>query len=69
MTRNRGTAAVLALAVILSACQTVPVDGDFCYRNQPIRLSAMVIDQMDGRALARILASNERGEKLCGWRR
>ncbi len=68
MNRCRGAATVLALTVILSACQSVPIRGDFCYRNQPIRLTPAVIDQMSDKALARILANNERGETLCGWK-
>jgi hypothetical protein len=57
-----------ALLFALAACQSVPVQGDFCYRNEPIRLSGTVIDQMSDADVERVLAHNERGARLCGWK-
>jgi len=58
-----------AAFVVLAGCQTVPVDGDFCRRNQPLRFSSAQVDAMTDEQVARVLAHNERGAKLCGWKR
>ena len=57
----------LVTVLLLAACQT-PQVLDFCYRNDPIRLSETEIDVISPDRLRQILAYNERGEKLCGWK-
>ncbi|MDH3194740.1 MAG: hypothetical protein OEL78_00355 [Hyphomicrobiales bacterium] len=57
-----------ALLLAVAACQSVPVHGDFCYRNGPVRLSETVIDQMSDADVERVIAINERGQHLCGWK-
>ncbi len=69
--RSRIPFAIPGAALVLAAlvgCQSVPVRGDFCHRNSPIRLSADQVDALTDDQVARILAINERGRKLCGWR-
>ena len=58
----------LASLLILAACQTATVDGDFCYRNEPIRPSAEAIQALSDEDVQRILEHNKRGEALCGWK-
>jgi len=59
---------LLAGLLTLAACQTAPpVDGDFCHRNAPVRLTEEQVDTLSDDQVDRILATNERGERLCGW--
>jgi len=60
---------VAALVLFLAACQTIPVDGDFCRRNQPLRFSPEQVDAMTDEQAKRVLAHNKRGAALCGWKR
>ena len=62
-------ARIFVICVFLAACQTTPVQGDFCKRNQPLRFTEQQIDNMSDKQVERVLAHNERGQKLCGWRK
>lgn len=59
---------VLVLCAFLAACQTAG-GGTFCDISKPIRLSDQVIDTMTDAEVANALAHNEKGRKLCGWKR
>lgn len=59
-------ALILAAVLALSACQT-PSAG-FCAISKPIRPTAVEIDAMSDQTVAAMLAHNERGRALCGWR-
>ena len=59
------TCAVLAL-VAATAC-TTPA-GSFCIVAQPIRPSAAEIEALSDEQVKAVLAHNERGRKLCGWK-
>ena len=59
-------AVALAALLALSACQT-PSAG-FCAISKPMRPTAAEIDAMSGETVVTMLAHNERGKALCGWR-
>lgn len=50
----------------LSACQTA--SGTFCAIAQPQRPSVAEIEAMSPERAAAVLAHNQRGVALCGWR-
>ena len=58
---------VIALSIFLVACQTS--GGTFCDLSKPIRLSDVAIDNLSDQEVVDILAHNEKGRKLCGWKR
>ena len=49
-----------------TGCQTT--GGTFCAVADPIRLSPQSVDALTDREVAAILALNEKGAELCGWR-
>lgn len=57
---------IIVTMLALSACTTA--SGSFCDLNQPTRLSAAEVDALSDRSVEQILAQNEKGRKLCGWR-
>lgn len=57
---------VLALCVLLTACQTA--GGSFCDISDPIRLSSAQVEQLSDAEVTAILAHNQKGEALCGWK-
>lgn len=59
---------VLALASLLAlaACQTS--GGSFCAVEHPIRPTKTEIAALSDASVAEILAHNEKGQRLCGWR-
>lgn len=59
---------ILALATLLalSACQTSK--GSFCALSEPDRPSAATIATMTDAEVKKMLAKNELGARLCGWR-
>ena len=60
----------LSALLFLAACQNLPqAQGDFCYRNEPFRPSDEQVDAMSKEQVERMLEHNERGVKLCGWKR
>jgi hypothetical protein len=70
MRRLKNIAAWLLMLLIVSlglaACQAT--GGTFCDVSKPIRLSPAEIASMSDQSIAQVLAHNEKGEKLCGWR-
>ena len=62
-------ARIFVICVFLAACQTTPVQGDFCRDNKPWRLSAERIEQMTDAEIDQMVRHNKRGQKLCGWRK
>jgi len=57
---------MLAALLALSACQTA--SGSFCALNKPQRPSAAEIAAMSDERVREVLALNETGQRLCGWR-
>lgn len=57
---------ILAGLLFLAACTTTK--GSFCAISKPIRLSETAISALSDAEVADILAANEKGAKLCGWR-
>lgn len=61
------TAMLLCICtVLLAACTTTK--GSFCQIAQPIRLSGETIDHLSDEEVSSVLAANEKGRKLCGWK-
>jgi hypothetical protein len=56
----------LASLLFLAACQST--GGSFCAVENPIRPTQAEIAAMGDATVAAILAHNEKGKKLCGWR-
>lgn len=52
--------------ILLAACQTV--QGDFCDIAKPFRPTASQVDAMTDAQVRELLAHNEKGRKLCGWK-
>jgi hypothetical protein len=59
------TVAVLAALVMLAACTTTP-RGSFCEIAEPIRPAN--VDVLTDAEVRDILAHNEKGAALCGWK-
>lgn len=59
-------ALTLAALLALAGCQTT--SGSFCQISSPIRLSAEAVDHLSDEEVAAVLAHNEKGRKLCGWK-
>lgn len=55
---------ILVLAGLLAACSTTA--GDFCFVSQPIRPSSS--DSLTEGTARQVLAHNEYGARVCGWR-
>lgn len=50
----------------LTACTTTK--GSFCQISSPIRMSADTIDHLQDDEIGDLVAHNEKGERLCGWK-
>lgn len=61
-------AGLLLLAMLLAGCQSTS-GGSYCDIARPIRLSAGTVDAMSDREVEAVLAHNETGRRLCGWKR
>lgn len=57
---------ILALAIALAGCQTTK--GTFCAVSSPIRISSKAVDALSDAEVAAVLAHNEKGAALCGWK-
>ncbi|RWL14901.1 MAG: hypothetical protein EOR57_31640 [Mesorhizobium sp.] len=59
---------ILTLAVLLaiSGCQTTK--GSFCAIAKPVRLSEAQVLQLSDAEVKALLAHNQRGQRLCGWK-
>lgn len=56
----------LPLLVCLAGCPTT--GGSFCAVEHPIRPTKAEIATLSDASVAAILAHNEKGQKLCGWK-
>lgn len=61
-----GKALILAACLALSACVTS--GGSFCDIAKPVRLTEAEIAALSDASVADILARNEKGQRLCGWK-
>ncbi|MER8979242.1 hypothetical protein [Mesorhizobium sp. M0870] len=52
--------------VALAGCTTVA--GSFCAIEHPIRLTKAEVETLSDASITAILAHNEKGAKLCGWK-
>lgn len=59
---------VLALAALVALVGCTTTKGSFCQIAQPIRLSGETIDHLSDEEVSSVLAANEKGRKLCGWK-
>jgi hypothetical protein len=59
-------AIALAALIALAGCQTN--SGSFCTVEHPIRPTKAEVATLSDATVAAILAHNEKGQKLCGWR-
>ena len=57
---------VIAILLVLAGCTTV--GGSFCAVEHPIRPAKAEVATLSDASVAAILAHNEKGQKLCGWR-
>lgn len=57
---------VIALALLLAGCTTT--GGTFCAVEHPIRPTKAEVAMLSDASVAAILAHNEKGQRLCGWR-
>lgn len=57
---------IIALSLLLAGCTTS--GGSFCAVGHPIRPTQAEVATLSGASVAAILAHNEKGRKLCGWR-
>lgn len=57
---------ITVLSVLLAGCASA--GGSFCAVEHPIRLAKAEVATLSGATVAAILAHNEKGQALCGWR-
>lgn len=57
---------VLALSLMLAGCAAT--GGSFCAVEHPIRPTKAEVATLSDGSVAAILAHNEKGQKLCGWK-
>jgi hypothetical protein len=57
---------IVALSLLLAGCTTS--GGSFCAVGHPIRPTEAEVIALSNSSVAAILAHNEKGQKLCGWR-
>lgn len=62
-----GKVATITLALLIAGCATT--GGSFCDIAKPLRPSPAIVDAMSDREVKDMLAHNEKGRKLCGWKR
>ncbi|ESZ37391.1 hypothetical protein [Mesorhizobium sp. L2C067A000] len=58
----------IALAVLIAIAGCATSGGSFCAVEHPIRPSAEAIAALSDGEVSQVLAHNEKGQKLCGWR-
>lgn len=61
-------AVVIAAAALLALVACTAPSGSFCEIAKPMRPSAAEIAAMSDARVAEVLAHNETGRRLCGWR-
>ncbi|AZO44195.1 hypothetical protein EJ076_25395 [Mesorhizobium sp. M7D.F.Ca.US.005.01.1.1] len=57
---------IIVLSLTLAGCTTS--GGSFCAAGHPIRPTRAEVATLSGTSVAAILAHNEKGLTLCGWR-
>ncbi|MFC3324248.1 hypothetical protein [Mesorhizobium cantuariense] len=57
---------IVALVLLLAGCTST--GGSFCAAGHPIRPAKAEVATLSDASVAAILAHNEKGRKLCGWR-
>ncbi|TPM37062.1 hypothetical protein [Mesorhizobium sp. B2-3-2] len=57
---------ILILALLLAGCTTS--GGSFCAVEHPIRPTKSEVAALSDASVSAILAHNEKGQKLCGWK-
>ncbi|PWJ94956.1 MULTISPECIES: hypothetical protein [Mesorhizobium] len=57
---------IIVLSLTLAGCTTS--GGSFCAAGHPIRPTRAEVATLSGTSVAAILAHNEKGQTLCGWR-
>lgn len=58
---------MLACLLAIAACTTTK--GSFCEIAKPVRLGSAAIDALSDAEVKAILAHNQKGARLCGWRK
>jgi hypothetical protein len=66
MTLSRAALLTIAATALLSGCATN--SGSPCGGWKPIRPTHAEVMAMSGGTVAQILAHNEQGAKVCGWK-
>lgn len=59
----------LALACLLAIAACTTTKGSFCEIAKPVRIGAAAIDSLSDAEVKAILAHNQKGARLCGWRK
>lgn len=59
---------VLSLLLLVALAGCPAVGGSFCAIEHPIRPTKAEVAMLSDASVAAILAHNEKGAKLCGWR-
>ncbi|MFD2056552.1 hypothetical protein ACFSQT_26780 [Mesorhizobium calcicola] len=57
---------IIALLLLLAGCASA--GGSFCAIEHPIRPARAEVAILSDASVAAILAHNEKGQALCGWR-
>ena len=57
---------IIALSLMLAACTAA--GGSFCAVEHPIRPTKSEVETLSDASVAAILAHNEKGQTICGWR-
>ncbi|OOL13604.1 hypothetical protein BRY73_24560 [Ochrobactrum sp. P6BS-III] len=59
---------VIALAAFCALAACGSPQGSFCMVASPLRPSPAALAAMTDREVSAMLAHNEKGEKMCGWK-
>jgi hypothetical protein len=59
---------ILTLATLIALAGCTTASGSFCSVERPIRPTKAEVATLSDASVAAILAHNEKGQRLCGWR-
>lgn len=59
---------ILTLAALIAIAGCTTAGGSFCKVEHPIRPTKAEVKTLSDASVAAILAHNEKGQKLCGWK-
>lgn len=59
---------ILTLAALIAVAGCTTTGGSFCKVEHPIRPTKAEVAALSDATVAAILAHNEKGQKLCGWK-